>query len=275
MLWKFAAFMLATLPQTAAADFASEWRAWHEERVGALKAPRGWLSLTGIHWLSPGENRNEGLPGVFGLADGQVTVTAAAGDGYVLDGKPVTRHVLISDAKGKPDLVKLGKSQTLALIARGPKLALRVWDENSPGRKGFKGIEAFPPDPSWRITARWEPYPTPRPVQVPSVVGIPTQELAPGRAWFVVQGKEYSLEPTTDGDGLFFVFKDQTSREQTYGSGRFLDAPAPRDGKLVLDFNRAVNPPCAFTRYATCPLPRPENVLPVRIEAGEKRPAGH
>ena len=102
------------------------------------------------------------------------------------------------------------------------------------------------------------------------MVGIPTREQAPGRAWFTVEGKEYALEPTLDGDQLFFVFKDRTAPRETYGAGRFLAAAAPRDGQVVLDFNRAYNPPCAFSPYATCPLPLPQNVLPIRIEAGER-----
>jgi uncharacterized protein (DUF1684 family) len=103
------------------------------------------------------------------------------------------------------------------------------------------------------------------------VVRIPTRAQAPGRAWFTVEGKEVSLEPTLDGEELFFVFKDRTAPGETYGAGRFLSAAAPRDGAVVLDFNRAYNPPCAFSPWATCPLPLPQNVLPVRIPAGEKK----
>jgi uncharacterized protein (DUF1684 family) len=120
------------------------------------------------------------------------------------------------------------------------------------------------------VTARWEPYATPRPVEVPSVIGTTVKELAPGRAWFTVDGKEVSLEPTLDDGELFFVFKDKTAPRQTYGAGRFLYAAPPKDGKVVLDFNRAYNPPCVFSPWATCPLPLPQNILPVRIEAGEK-----
>jgi uncharacterized protein (DUF1684 family) len=198
-----------------------------------------------------------------------VTLVAAPEDAYSLGGKAVTRRVLASDATETPDRLLVG-SRAVMVISRSGRVALRVWDSESPVRKGFKGIDAYPPDPRWRITARWEAYPQPRAVEVPSVIGTPTHELAPGRAWFKLDGKEYSLEPTQDGDSLFFVFKDKTAPRETYGAGRFLDAPAPRSGTVVLDFNRAYNPPCAFTTFATCPLPLPENVLPVRIEAGEK-----
>ena len=106
---------------------------------------------------------------------------------------------------------------------------------------------------------------------MPTITGEPAEALAPGKAHFEVGGQAVSLEPTVDGDGLFFVFKDATAPRETYGGGRFLSAAAPKDGKVILDFNRAYNPPCAFSAFATCPLPTPENVLHVRIEAGEKK----
>jgi uncharacterized protein (DUF1684 family) len=242
--------------------------------MARLAEPRGWLALVGLHWLSEGENRIPGLPGAFVLAGGRVTLRAAPTDGWTLSGEPAAERSLATDATPKPDVLAVG-SRTAMVIVRGDKLALRVWDADSPARKAFRGVEAFPADPRWRIEARWEAYPAPKEVEVPSVVGIPSREKAPGRAHFEIGGKALALQPTVEEDGsLFFVFKDATSRTDTYGAGRFLSAAAPRDGKVVLDFNRAVNPPCAFTPYATCPLPLPENVLPVRIEAGERRWAG-
>jgi uncharacterized protein (DUF1684 family) len=257
-----------------AEDFVAEWKSWQARRLTTLKKPYGWLALTGLHWLKPGPNKIPGLPGTFEVKDGEVTLVASLEDGWSVAGKLVARRQLASDASETPDRLVNG-SRAAMVISRSGKVALRVWDAESPVRKGFKGIEAFPPDPRWRITARWEAYPHPRPVEVPSVIGTPTHELAPGRAWFQVDGKEVSLEPTQDGDSLFFVFKDRTAPKETYGGGRFLDAPPPRNGTVVLDFNRAYNPPCAFTAFATCPLPLPENVLPVRIDAGEKAWGGH
>jgi uncharacterized protein len=250
--------------------FLSEWRAWQAQRIGSLKRPQGWLALTGLHWLKPGRNAVPGLPGAFDLKDGQVTLVAAAADGWKAGQEPVSTRSLANDQAEVPDRLLLG-SRAVMVIERGGKVALRVWDAESPVRKAFDGIEVFPPDPRWRLEARWEAYPQPRSVEVPSVVGIPSHELAPGRAWFSLDGKEYALEPTQDGDSLFFVFKDRTAPRETYGGGRFLVAPPPRDGKVILDFNRAYNPPCVFTSFATCPLPIPENVLPIRIEAGEKK----
>ena len=260
----------AVPPAPSPAAFEAEWQAWREKRLAGLRRPQGWLALIGLHWLKEGENRVAGLPGLFTLAGGRVTLTATAGDGWTLGGAPVTTRELASDREGRPDRIEVG-SRTAQVIERGGRLALRVWDAESPARQAFTGIEAFRPDPRWRVVARWEAYPAPRTVEVPSVVGIPSREQAPGRAWFTVEGKEVSLEPTLDGDELFFVFKDRTAPRETYGAGRFLSAATPRDGTVVLDFNRAYNPPCAFTPWATCPLPLPQNVLPVRIEAGEKK----
>jgi uncharacterized protein len=252
----------------------AEWKAWHERREERLRAPDGWLALVGLHWLKDGENRVEGLPGVFTASGDGVTLRATPEDGYTLEGQPVTERRLAADSAEEPDRLRIG-SRTVQVIDRGGKLALRVWDAESPVRKGFHGIDTFPVDPRWRIEARWEAYPVARDVVTPSVAGPPQRGEAPGLARFTIDGRALALEPTLEGDSLFFVFKDETARKETYGAGRFLAAEAPRDGKVVLDFNRAYNPPCAFTPYATCPLPRPENVLAVRIEAGEKRFGDH
>lgn len=269
----------AGCPRPAPPDpaFAAEWQRWHEGRVARLKVEDGWLALSGLHWLEPGENRVPGLPGLFRVEGGAVTLEAAPADGWLFAGQPVTRRRLQSDASGAPDKLKLPPGRTAAVIERGGRLALRTWDANSPARTGFQGIPAFPADPRWRVVARWEAYPAPKQVLTPNVLGAPTLEAVPGRAVFTLEGKELSLEPTQErpGDPLFFVFKDATAKDATYGAGRFLYAEPPEDGRVTLDFNRTYNPPCAFTPHATCPLPRAENVLAVRVEAGEMRAGGH
>ena len=189
-------------------DFAADWRAWQKRRLTTLRRPYGWLALTGLHWLKPGANRIPGLPGVFEVKDGTVTLVAALEDDWSVGGRLVTRRALASDASETPDR-PLNGTRAAMVISRGGQVALRVWDSESPVRKGFKGIDTFPPDPRWAITARWEAYPRPRPVEVPSVIGTTTTELAPGRAWFKVGGKEYSLEPTQDGD---VVVQGRTAR---------------------------------------------------------------
>jgi uncharacterized protein (DUF1684 family) len=140
-------------------------------------------------------------------------------------------------------------------------------------RRSFSGIETFPPDPRWRIEARFEPFPEPRHVMVPSITGTPEEDISPGVVAFDLEGETRRLSVTgRPGDREYFlVFGDATSGHETYGGGRFVYLPAPNaDGLTIVDFNRAYNPPCVFTPYATCPLPTPENRLPVRIEAGEK-----
>ncbi len=247
-----------------------EWESWRAERLARLRGERGWLSVVALRWLQPGANHVEGLPGTFTLHEGRVELESGPGDGYAIGGVPVARRVLASDAGGKPDLLCLGARRWVQLLERGGRLALRVWDAGAPARRDFPGIETFPFDPGWRVEARWEPWPAPRPVEVADVTGSVATRLVPGRARFTAGGRELSLVPTADGDRLDFVFRDATAGVETYGSGRFLSAEAPRGGRLLLDFNRAFNPPCAFTPFATCPLPRPENVLPVRVTAGER-----
>jgi uncharacterized protein (DUF1684 family) len=243
--------------------------------VARLTGERGWLSVVALHWLGPGENRPEGLPGTFTLRDGRIELGASAGDGYALDGAPMERRVLASGASAKPDLLSLGATRHVQLLERGGRFALRVWDSEAAALRDFRGIGTFPFDPAWIVEGRWEPFHPPRRVTVQDVVGTETPRSVPGRAAFAVGGRELSLEPTLDGDRLAFVFRDATAGKETYGAGRFLSAAAPREGRLVLDFNRAFNPPCAFTPFATCPLPRPENVLPVPVPAGERFDGGH
>ena len=248
----------------------SEWEAWRAERLARLRAERGWLSVTGLHWLEPGENRVAGLPGVFALRDGVVTLRARREDGWTIEGAPVESRALASDAGPAPDLLALGAGRWAQVLSRGGRLALRTWDAAAPSRRDFAAIEAFPWDPAWRVEATWEPFEPPRAVLVQDVTGMESERRVSGRARFSVGARAFSLEPTADGDRLAFVFRDATAGVETYGAGRFLSADAPRDGRLVLDFNRAFNPPCAFTPLATCPLPRPENVLPIRVTAGER-----
>lgn len=271
------ALILVAMPAAASADPAADlaaWKEWRARREARLRDPEGWLALVGLHWLSEGEDRVEGLPGVFVVRGGRVTLRAAPADGYTLEGAPVAERTLASDAAERPDRLRLG-ARVVQVIERGGAIALRVWDTQSPALRAFRGIETFPFDARWRIEARWEAYPKPRQVVQPSASGPAQQAMAPGRAHFTVGGREVSLEPTQDGDELMFVFKDATAPKETYGAGRFLVAAPPAAGKVVLDFNRAYNPPCAFTPYATCPLPERQNVLPVRIEAGEKKVGDH
>lgn len=255
----------------ASGDFAAETRAWHERRIERLRSETGWLSLVGLHWLEEGENTIGTLPGTWVLEGGKVRVKVDPALGLAVDGNPVGEAALVSDMNEKPSAIRLGDVRA-QLIERGGRFAIRVRDPKSPVRTGFKGIDTYAPDERWRIVADWEAYAAPKEIDVPNVLGTVEKAQAPGVAKFTVNGVACTLEPILEGGDtpLFFIFKDATSGKGTYPAGRFLYAAAPRDGKVVLDFNRAYNPPCAFTPYATCPLPPKQNRLTVAIEAGEK-----
>ena len=264
-------------------------------RVAGLTREDGWLSVVGLDWLKPGENpfgsdpsaavvlAAPGIPpraGSFDLRpDGTVAVRAEPGAEVRVNGAIPSAAPLATDRSGKPDVVTVGRLR-ISVIQRGDRLAARVRDPECAARKGFKGLAYFPVDPRLRVSGTFEPYPSLREVEVPSAHGPAQKVLAAGLVRFDLAGRPLALEPFVDGpddDTYFFVFRDRTAGSETYGAGRFLYAPAPKKGErtVVLDFNRATNPPCAFTPFATCPLPTPQNELPVRIEAGEKAPAGH
>ena len=273
--------------------YRGEIEQWRSQRVERLTADNGWLTLVGLDWLQPGENRlgsapdNEialsapGVPPVAGTLevteDGAVRLHPAEGSGLTVNGEPATEKVLATDADGRPDVLGLGRL-SFYVIARGDRLGVRIKDPEAAPRREFKGIQYFPIDPSYRVTATFEPYETPREVQVPTAIGTPATMLAPGILHFTLKGQSLTLEPyreSPDAKELFIVFRDATSGETTYGGGRFLSAPTPgADNTTVLDFNRAYNPPCAFTPYATCPLPTQQNTLAVPVEAGEKHEGG-
>jgi hypothetical protein len=282
-------------PPAADPAYAAEIGATRALRETRLASENGWLTLVALHWLTPGENvagsdpaapialEAPGIPSracsfVLGT-EGSVTLRVEPGAPVAVNGAPPTDAPLVSDRSGPPDVVTVGRVR-LTLIERAGRLAVRARDPESPRRTGFAGLDYFPVDPALRLEGTFEPYEAPVEVEIPSAQGPPQKALAPGLVRFTVSGKELVLEPTVESgtdETLFFVFSDATAGEETYGAGRFLFARRPMAGetKVLLDFNLAQNPPCAFTPYATCPLPLPKNVLPVRIEAGEKVPAGH
>ena len=215
---------------------------------------------------------------MFVLDGAQVRVEVRAGVPVTLAGKPVTRQQVRSDAGGAaPDVLSLG-ALTMQIIERGGRLGVRLKDMKSPARASFKGLRYFPIDPRYRVVAAFTPHDKPVTLRVPNVLGMVEEMSSPGTASFALPGAAAPLrldavrEPGETQ--LFFIFRDATSGKTTYGAGRFLYAAPPVDGKVVLDFNRAYSPPCAFTPYATCPLPPPNNRLSVAVEAGEMF-AGH
>ncbi|HEX8439336.1 DUF1684 domain-containing protein [Archangium sp.] len=271
-------------------DLEAETRAWHQKRIANLTSDDGWLTLVGLHWLKEGDNdfgsseENEcvfppGTPariGTLTLKGGKVTLAVAPGVTLTRDGQPFTGGALRNDTEGTPDMLSLG-SLRFFVIRRGERFGIRVKDTEAEARKKFHGVPTYPVSAAWRVEGRFEPATTPRKLAVPTVLGTVEELDSPGTAVFTVNGQEYRLDVSQEpGDKqLFIIFSDLTNRTETYGSGRFLYADLPRDGKVVLDFNRAYNPPCAFSPYATCPLPPPQNRLKLRVEAGEKRYADH
>jgi uncharacterized protein (DUF1684 family) len=277
-----------TPPAAPPPAWVKDDEAWRASRLDRLRAEDGWLTLVGLHWLKP-----DVVTRIGSAADNDVVLPAGpahAGslrvDAWGVHLKPEPGAVLLKDVplepverklRGdndpEPDVLQVGRLRVTA-IWRNLEWALRVKDPESPVRSGFKGIESYPIDAKWRVEATWEPYPTPRQLLIATAQGTNESVTSPGVAKFKLNGVEASLEPILEDPAakeLLFVFKDTTSGKTTYGAGRFLYADLPQDGKLVLDFNRAYNPPCAFTAYATCPLPPFRNRLKTAVEAGEKR----
>ena len=273
----------------APADYTKQIETWRAQRVERLKSPNGWLSLIGLHWLKDGKNtvgsakdndvvlaKGPSRLGTITLKDGKATIELDAKAAASVDGKPEKSAVLLDDSHEKPTTIAFGTA-SYYLIDRNGKKGLRVKDSEAQTRKQFLGIDNYAIDPSWRIEAKWEAYQPPHTLEIPTVLGTVDKMPVPGKAVFERDGKKYELLPVLeekDAKELFFIFADRTSGKDTYGAGRFLYADMPKDGKVVIDFNKAYNPPCAFTPHATCPLAPPENRLDLTITAGEKKYRG-
>jgi uncharacterized protein (DUF1684 family) len=274
-------------PQIDPAAYATEIDQWHAERWASLKSEDGWLTLVGLFWLKDGENKfgsdaaNEiVLPqnkipaqaGVFVLKDGVVRIETPLKTGFTVDGKPVASLALKSDADGSPTVLHLG-SLTFQIIQRNEKIGVRVKDRENPDRLNFQGTQFYPVALKWRIDAQFLPYNPPRPVSITNVLGMQSAETSPGAVKFEVDGNSYQLDAITEkGETKYFmIIADKTSGKETYPAGRYLYvSPPDAAGRIVIDFNKAYSPPCAFTKFATCPLPPRQNRLPFAIEAGEK-----
>jgi len=261
---------LAALALFAATAFQSEVADWRKAREAGLRRDGGWLTVTGLFWLREGPNRfGKEASNEIVLPDGP----ARAGEFTLRNGK-VTAAMGGRERELRPDsddVLKVGRL-SLFVIQRGDRVGIRLKDPDSPYLRQFHGLEYFPAVEAYRITAKF--VSEPRKIPIVNVLGQTDQEDCPGYAAFRLHGQDVRLYPVLeepDAKELFFIFRDQTSGKETYAAGRFLYSDLPRDGKVVLDFNKAYNPPCAFTPYATCPLPPKENRLSVRVEAGEKK----
>ena len=261
----------------ASGTYQSEMAEWRKQREAALVADGGWLTVTGLFWLHEGANRfGSGAANEIELPNDPAL---QGGGAFDLDhGKVVMRmdgqsRELRADSTESRDVVTLG-SLSLFVIRRGERYGIRLKDRNSRLRKEFTGLRYFPVTESYRVSARF--VPDARKIPIPNILGQTEDMSSPGYVEFDLEGRKLRLTPVEESpDELFFIFRDLTSGRETYGSGRFLHTAMPKDGKVELDFNKAYNPPCAFTPYATCPLPPKENRLPVRIAAGEFKYGEH
>jgi len=279
---------------TTPASWQSDLLKWRSDRAARLQAPEGWLSLVGLEWLKEGDNT------IGSASDNRIQIAKApphlavvrldhgalrllppqAGfpQDLVVDGHPPQEQALYADDAATPSKLKIG-TLTVILIHRDERIGLRIKDLDAPTRTGFHGLRWYAPDPRYRVRAKWIPHNPPKMLDIPTILGTVDKLPAPGAAEFTLDGKIVRLEPVLedpDSKELFFILRDATSRTTTYGAGRFLYTELPdhgvsQPGEVWLDFNQLINPPCAFTPYATCPLPPPQNRLAVEIPAGERR----
>ena len=282
--------LLLTTPVLAADDYPKSIEAWRAARVARLTTPDGWLTLIGRHQLAPGANtigtaadnsiQLAGGPPYLATvmlgADRSVTLAPVPSALLEIEGVRVGAPAVLDYKGEKPTRVTFGTAN-FYVMKRGENLYLRVRDTTAATLRNFAGIDYFPLDPAWRIEATWVPFAPPHRVNITNMIGVTEPAPVPGKAVFTWQGHPVELLPIDEGDDdLFFVLTDLTAGEETYEASRFLYAARPKAGetKVILDFNRLQNPPCAFTTFATCPLPPKENRMPFRVTAGEKKYRG-
>jgi len=291
------AIVLVSAAQPKDAAWQEEITSWRAQHSVELQKPDGWLALAGLEWLEPGDtsfgaakDNKIHLPpsgpahmGVLHLDGETVTLSPPAGGfpaGFLLDGKPAQTQTLHAD----PDHDKNNPRMTIGtlnmyVIHRGERFALRIKDAKSAALSGFHGLKWYAPNQAYRVTARWIPYAPQKTFTIATLIGTSYPAQVPGSAEFLLHGKTYRLDPILEDPQvarLFFVLRDATSATKTYGACRFLYTGFPdhgldKPGELVLDFNRLENPPCAYTPYATCPLPPRQNRLPIPLPVGEQR----
>ncbi|MCF6268993.1 MAG: DUF1684 domain-containing protein [Melioribacteraceae bacterium] len=266
-------------------EYVKSVKDFHNQRIERLKQPNGWLSLVGLYWLKEGENsfgfadsNDIVFPnklasanlGVFELKDSVVLAKITYGEKVYLHNIPVSYQIMHNDLSANTTILTHG-SLSWHAIKRGARIGIRLKDSEAPLLKEFTDIDMFEIDAAWRVPAKFIEYESPKEVQTPTAIGTFEKSMVNGKLEFKINGELYSLEPSESESGYFFVFGDKTNGEETYGAGRFLYVEKPDSSEqLYIDFNKAYNPPCVFTKYATCPLPRKENYLDIKILAGEK-----
>jgi len=270
--------------------YVQEIESWHRSRITNLKAANGWLNLAGLFWLNEGKNSfgsdpvNKivfpaatiaGSAGYFERNDNTVKIVVQNNVDIKVNGIAVKEAVIYEKDSGRSPVVTHG-SLRWTIIRRDDKIGVRLRNLESQQAAGFKDIERYPVDSTWRIAATLRKETYPQTISITNVLGQTSQQQTPGKLVFTISGKQYTLDALEEGDHLFVIFADATSGKTTYPSGRFLYAKKPDAGGVTfIDFNKAFNPPCAFTPYATCPLPPKQNVLDLEITAGEKNYGHH
>jgi uncharacterized protein len=279
--------LLAVFVFTANAQikYKKEVEKWRSEHESELKSENSWFSLAGLFWLKDGvntigvgekydiqltKNFKNGKFGEILFENNTATLKVENGVEATTDGILISEMVLISDADGKQTIVKTG-SQTFYVIKREDKFGIRLKDKNNQARLNFKGLHWFLIDAKLKVTATFEPFSEPKEVLIPNMLGGNFKMKSEGILKFKLNGKDFSLQPVEEDGKFFIIFRDLTSKTETYGVGRFLYAEKSKDNKIILDFNKAENPPCAYTTFATCPIPPMQNRLKIAIKAGEKR----
>jgi hypothetical protein len=281
---------LALFPQVLASEegvssYLEEIRGWRQARHDRLADPDGWMTLVGLEWLNEGSNavgagehndaRIPGGPSQWGvvLVEGDlVRFMPEAGNGVTVDGETVEQARLVADDQGQPTVVRHG-DLSFHVIHR-ESYALRVKDRRAPALLAFEGVPAYDIQPDWRIEGRFMPAEPGATIEIANVLGQTSDSPVFGTFEFEREGQSYSLLAlgTAESSSLWFLFADKTSGRETYGAGRFLYSDGmPEEGRLVVDFNKAYNPPCAFNEYSTCPLPPQQNRLRLAVRAGEMK----
>lgn len=270
-------------------NYSDEIRQWDSLRVVNLKAENGWLNLVGLHFLPKGKSSFgsgkqaaikfptgtiEELAGYFEVTDN--TVNISTNKDILLNGKPAQQAIIFhKDSASSPE-VRSGNLKW-NIIERDGKFAIRLRNLQSDAIKNFKGIERYTIDSNWRVKAVMRENITPVMIPITNILGTTSNQPSPGKLFFTLNGKQYSLDALDGGkDELFIIFGDETNALETYASGRYMYIKRPgADGVTFIDFNKAYNPPCAFTNYATCPLPPRQNILAISVTAGEKNYGHH
>ncbi|MGY3264654.1 DUF1684 domain-containing protein [Lysobacter sp. HA35] len=278
-------------PKALPAAYLQAEQAWRAQRLTELTKPDGWTSLIGLHWLDPGSHyvgsaSDNGIrlaagPAQFGMFDvrnGHVRFVPNAKAGLTIDGQPArASNLRADDDPAGANVIGFDDGKGIAtVIHRGDRFALRVKHADAPTRVQFHGLQYWPGGPDWIIDATYVPNPPGQKLDIVNIVGMVEPTPNPGHVEFKRNGNRYQLEALANDDGgLFLVFADRTSGHGSYGAGRFVDTAPPANGHVAIDFNQAYDPPCAFTPFATCPLPPPMNRIDLAVKAGEKAYGGH